>query len=496
MMPGRILVIDSDEYYRTELRIILQEEGHKVEGAEDGVEGLEKAKSFRPNLVITELLLDRLSGFEVASRIAAGAAGFSAPVIFYTGFYRDTQARKEMSVKYGAADYLMKPYQLEALKKRAADLLNQEGPADEMLRQKEEEDASREAVKSEAEGRKGPNGRTLDPAMSKFGKDSQPETERSVHGPRSMPLLTGDGAANWGGTRAANVSSRSAQGFPGTSRADAQVTHEWGFTSSAQAPLRPEPYSVRAPGTRPAASKNFEFLSGEKNPQTLSTIKSNKSKSFLVAGFLILLFLGLFLLRNHIFFLNLNKNAEPLTSNIEQTPGSNQTSSQTPSSPPASGITEDEQRALDEKTSSAGPHQPADRMDEVLSSEPAAKDSSAKPIVRADPGNSPEPRSTPPIAVVISDVTGASGPPFLRKSKQPVLSPELIPLAGSKPLVLRIMVDREGKILEATPLNLNPRNSPLSEVVLSAIRGWEFSPLRGSKNDTAAKYFSFKVIRR
>jgi hypothetical protein len=58
------------------------------------------------------------------------------------------------------------------------------------------------------------------------------------------------------------------------------------------------------------------------------------------------------------------------------------------------------------------------------------------------------------------------------------------------------MVDQKGKILEATPLNLNPSNAALSEAALSAIQSWQFSQVRGGKSDTAAKYFSFKVTRR
>src|SRR5438876_4866882 len=123
-MPRRILIIDPDEDQLTELRLILEEQGCSVETACDGLEGLEKGKLFQPDLVITELLLNRLSGFEVSSRIA-GDAGFQAPVIFYTGFYRDEYARKEVTSKYGAVDYFIKPFQQEALKKAVAVILSQ-----------------------------------------------------------------------------------------------------------------------------------------------------------------------------------------------------------------------------------------------------------------------------------------------------------------------------------------------------------------------------------
>jgi len=494
-MPGRILVIDSDEYYRTELRIILQEEGHEVEGAQDGIEGLEKGKSFRPNLVITDLLLDQLSGFEVSSRIAAGEAGFSAPVIFYTGFYRDTQARKEMSAKYGAADYLMKPYQLEALKKRAADLMNPGGRAEESLGPRDEEDASNTAVGAESKSGEGPKPQTVDPTSSKFEEDSRREPERSARGPRSMPRLAGNEAASWAGSRAANVSVRPTPGSPIASRGEARGMRETGFTRRGLGPLSPERFSLRNRGHEQAGSNSYDFLSGQKNPQGPSVVRF---KSLLVAGLVILLFLGLFLLKNYVFFFS--KNLKTLTSSSEKSPELNQTNSQNSSTPPLSGTAENRQGAIDEKSPSASPYPFPGPTVEDLPKEPPAKDSSGmtteRPGESADPEVSPGLKSSPLMGISISDVTGASGPPFLRKSKQPVFSPELIPLAGGKPLVVRIMVNREGQVLEATPLNLNPSNAALSEAVISAIKGWRFSQVPGGKSDTAAKYFSFKVTRR
>ncbi|HEU0004496.1 MAG TPA: hypothetical protein VFS12_00780, partial [Terriglobia bacterium] len=68
-------------------------------------------------LVVTEILTSRLSGFELASRIGGGAAGFSALVIFYTEFYRDEKARRDVIAKYGAVQYFVRPFQKEELKK-------------------------------------------------------------------------------------------------------------------------------------------------------------------------------------------------------------------------------------------------------------------------------------------------------------------------------------------------------------------------------------------
>jgi CheY-like chemotaxis protein len=473
--------------------MVLQEEGHEVEGAQDGIEGLEKGKSFRPNLVITDLLLDQLSGFEVSLRIATGEAGFSAPVIFYTGFYRDTEARKEMSVKYGAVDYLMKPYQLEALKKRAADLMNPEVRTDEILGQRDGEDATNAAVRTESRTGERPNAQALDLTPLKFEEHSRREPERSVPAPKRMPLA-GDEPKSWVGSRAPNISLRPTPGFPKNSRAEARGMREPGFSRRDLGPLSPERFP-RDRGHEPPGSNSHDFRSGQKRPQGPSL---TRFKSFLLVGFLMLLILGLFLLRNHIFLLY--KNVEMLTFRTEKSPELNQANPQTPSSPASDGTADNRQGAIDEKSPPASPSSLPGPTVEDSPRGPAAKDSSKltteRPAAKTKTEASPGLGSAPSIGVSISDVTGASGPPFLQKSKQPLFSPELIPLAGGKPLVVRIMVDREGKILEATPLNLNPSNAALSEVALSAIQSWQFSRVRGGKSDTAARYFSFKVTRR
>jgi hypothetical protein len=269
---------------------------------------------------------------------------------------------------------------------------------------------------------------------------------------------------------------------------------EPGFSRRDLGPPSPERFP-RDRGHEPPGSNSYDFRSGQKRPQGPSFIRF---KSFLLVGFLMLLILGLFLLRNHIFLLY--KNVEMLTFRTEKLPELNQANPQTPSSPASDGTADNRQGAIDEKSRPATPSSlPGPRVEDSPR-EPAAKDSSKltaeRPEAKTEPEASPGLGSAPSIDVSISDVTGASGPPFLRKSIQPVLSPQLISLAGGKPLVVRIMVDQEGKILEATPLNLNPSNAALSEAALSAIQSWQFSQVRGGKSDTAAKYFSFKVTRR
>jgi TonB family protein len=94
---------------------------------------------------------------------------------------------------------------------------------------------------------------------------------------------------------------------------------------------------------------------------------------------------------------------------------------------------------------------------------------------------------------MISDVTGEGGPPYLLKSKKPIVSPDMARTTGTKPLVVRVVIGRQGKVIEAASLNENENNASLSRAALAAIESWEFSPVRGRDEKVWTRYFSFRV---
>src|SRR5262245_58994774 len=119
-MAGRLLLIGGSTDDLLDLKVSFEGIGLVVRLAPDGLAGLETGAEFQPDLVVTEILTSRLSGFELASRIGSGSAGFAAPIIFYTEFYRDERARREVLAKYGAVGYFVRPFQKEALKRAVA----------------------------------------------------------------------------------------------------------------------------------------------------------------------------------------------------------------------------------------------------------------------------------------------------------------------------------------------------------------------------------------
>jgi len=122
-VTGRVLVVEDDAAIADVLRRLLRQEGHEVRSAEDGVEALELAESFVPDLVILDLGLPKLDGVEVCRRLRAES---DAPILILTA-RTDTDDRVE-GLDSGADDYLVKPFQRKELLARMRALLRRRPP--------------------------------------------------------------------------------------------------------------------------------------------------------------------------------------------------------------------------------------------------------------------------------------------------------------------------------------------------------------------------------
>lgn len=108
-----VLIIDDDIGFRDLLRIHLSSAGYQVEVAEDGVTGGRALLARRPDLIVTDVNMPFLDGFELLSLLRADAETAAIPVILLSGRSDgDTMAK---AVQLGAADFLIKPVKLEQL---------------------------------------------------------------------------------------------------------------------------------------------------------------------------------------------------------------------------------------------------------------------------------------------------------------------------------------------------------------------------------------------
>ena len=107
---SRILIVEDERKIARFLELELQHEGYEVETAGDGRTGLEKALSWKPDLMILDLMLPELSGIEVCRRLRHES---DVPIIMLTA--KDDVSDKVMGLDMGADDYMTKPFAIEEL---------------------------------------------------------------------------------------------------------------------------------------------------------------------------------------------------------------------------------------------------------------------------------------------------------------------------------------------------------------------------------------------
>jgi two-component system OmpR family response regulator len=123
----RVLVVDDEESITQLVATALRYEGFQVEVAGSGRGALAAATSFRPHLIVLDVMLPDLDGFEVQRRIAAD--GLHVPILFLTA--RATTEAKVHGLTMGADDYVTKPFSLEELVARVHAVLRRSGQAEE-----------------------------------------------------------------------------------------------------------------------------------------------------------------------------------------------------------------------------------------------------------------------------------------------------------------------------------------------------------------------------
>jgi two-component system response regulator MprA len=118
-MREKILVIDDDEKITSMLRRSLAFEGYEVVVARNGQEGLRQMLEEDPDLLILDVMMPHMDGWEVCRRVRE--AGSGVPILMLTA--KDEVADKVKGLDLGADDYLVKPFALEELLARVRSLL-------------------------------------------------------------------------------------------------------------------------------------------------------------------------------------------------------------------------------------------------------------------------------------------------------------------------------------------------------------------------------------
>ena len=112
-MSKRIMIVDDEPDLITLVQVRLAASGYEVIAAHDGGEGLEKAQKEKPDLILLDVMMPGIDGFEVLRKLKNSPQTISIPVIMLTakGDRQSLSKAKDL----GATDYITKPFNSEAL---------------------------------------------------------------------------------------------------------------------------------------------------------------------------------------------------------------------------------------------------------------------------------------------------------------------------------------------------------------------------------------------
>ena len=116
---SKILIIEDEPDMVLGLKDNFEFEGYEVLTAADGASGLERARTAKPDLVILDIMMPKLSGLEVCKTLRA--EGFTAPIIMLTA--RGQEIDKVVGLELGADDYVTKPFSIRELLARVRAIL-------------------------------------------------------------------------------------------------------------------------------------------------------------------------------------------------------------------------------------------------------------------------------------------------------------------------------------------------------------------------------------
>lgn len=118
---GKILVVEDDRDIRELIAFTLRFAGLEVETASSGAEGLEKAQSFQPDLILLDVRMPKMTGFEVCRNLKQDGRTAHIPVVFLSARGQEAEIREGMSL--GAVDYILKPFSPDELPGRVRAIL-------------------------------------------------------------------------------------------------------------------------------------------------------------------------------------------------------------------------------------------------------------------------------------------------------------------------------------------------------------------------------------
>src|SRR5215212_2195954 len=115
-MGSMVLIVDDEYIGRETLQSILEGEGYELEMAENGLQAIEKAKKLLPDVILLDVMMPGMTGFEVCQRIRSDPQIAEIPIIVLTAL--DDRESLLTALKAGADDFISKPFDRYELRAR------------------------------------------------------------------------------------------------------------------------------------------------------------------------------------------------------------------------------------------------------------------------------------------------------------------------------------------------------------------------------------------
>ena len=112
-MERTVLIIEDEKLIIVSTQMVLEAAGFRVESATNGEDGIAKARSEAPDLILLDIMMPGIDGWETLTRLKRDQATATIPVVIFTA--REHTRGHQKSTEMGAADYFRKPFEPDEL---------------------------------------------------------------------------------------------------------------------------------------------------------------------------------------------------------------------------------------------------------------------------------------------------------------------------------------------------------------------------------------------
>jgi len=117
----RILIVDDEPNIVLALELLMRREGYEIRSVNDGEKAVEAAADFRPDLILLDVMLPRMDGFEVCQLIRGDASLKDISIVMLTAKGRDVEREKGLAL--GADHYVTKPFSTRDVVRKVREIL-------------------------------------------------------------------------------------------------------------------------------------------------------------------------------------------------------------------------------------------------------------------------------------------------------------------------------------------------------------------------------------